>query len=104
MSSRKRNLVEILERRQLLSGGGGFTASGLLGEYFNNNSLTSPATFSRQDVRVDFNWGAAKPGGSKAAPYTNVAADNFSVRWTGQFIPEFNEAYTFYSTADDGVR
>jgi hypothetical protein len=29
---------------------------------------------------------------------------NYSLRWTGQIIPEFSEPYTFYTLADDGVR
>ena len=31
-------------------------------------------------------------------------ATNFSVRWTGSVIPTTTEAYTFYPSADDGVR
>ena len=27
----------------------------------------------------------------------------FAVRWTGCVQPQFNETYTFYATADDGV-
>jgi hypothetical protein len=33
-----------------------------------------------------------------------VAADTFSVRWTGQIQPRFSEEYTFYASTDDGVR
>jgi len=33
-----------------------------------------------------------------------MGVDNFSVRWSGQIQPRFSENYTFYATADDGVR
>jgi hypothetical protein len=93
-----------MESRTMLAAGGGLTASGLTGEYFANNSLSGSPTFTRQDVRVDFDWAARAPGGSVAAPYKDVPADNFSARWTGQFVPAFSEAYTFQTTADDGIR
>src|SRR5688572_16507346 len=100
--------VEAMEARTMFAGGGGgggLTASGLAGEYFPNDALSGAApAFTRQDVRVDFEWGTRAPGGSSAVPYRNVPADNFSVRWKGQVIPEFSEPYTFHATADDGVR
>src|SRR5262245_22816295 len=70
--------------------------TGLLGDYFNDRFLTSPV-LSREDPAIDFDWG----GGS---PDPLVAPDNFSVRWSGKIKPEFSETYTFYVTADDGVR
>jgi hypothetical protein len=33
-----------------------------------------------------------------------MGADTFSVRWTGQVMPQFSETYTFYTTSNDGVR
>lgn len=73
--------------------GGG---TGLRGEYYagrNFNTLKQ----SRTDASVNFNWGAG-------APTSAIAADNFSVRWTGQIQPKFSETYTFYTNSDDGVR
>src|SRR5687768_10096411 len=96
--------VEPLEGRTMLNVGGGLTNAGLKGEYFDNATLSGSPAFTRIDVRVDFNWGNASPGGSPAAPYDRVGADRFSVRWTGQVIPRFSEAYTFIASADDGVR
>lgn len=94
--------IEPLEPRCLLSGGGGWTSAGLVGEYFNNNSLSGSPTFTRRDVRIDFDWGASmKPGGSIAAPYSTIGTDNYSIRWTGQLMAAYTETYTFKALADD---
>ena len=53
------------------------TGSGLHADYFSNQSLTGPATLSRTDATVNFNWGTGSPGSS-------LPIDHFSVRWTGQ--------------------
>jgi hypothetical protein len=98
--------MEQLEPRRLLSTvGGGFTDSGLTGQYFSNANLTGSPTFTRRDVRVDFNWGTTgKPGGSISPGFRDVTADNYSVRWTGKVLPKFTETYTFRVIADDGAR
>jgi hypothetical protein len=97
--------VEKLEDRTVLTVGGGFTAAGILGEYFANTTLAGAPSFTRRDVRVDFDWGAgARPGGSTDPRYAQVGPDNFSVRWTGQFIPAFSETYTFTATTATGAR
>jgi hypothetical protein len=33
-----------------------------------------------------------------------ISADNFTVRWQGQILPQYDEAYTIYAKADDNVR
>ncbi len=70
--------------------------SGLRGEYFNGTNFDTKV-LERFDPGINFNWGAN-------APATGVAADLFSVRWTGQIQPRYSEGYTFYLTADDGCR
>jgi glucose/arabinose dehydrogenase len=70
--------------------------NGLLGVYYNNADLTAPV-LSRTDATVNFNWGTG-------APSTSLAADTFSVRWTGKVEPRFSETFTFQTTTDDGVR
>src|SRR5512138_156963 len=97
-------VVEPLECRTLLSDGGGFSNAGLRGDYFPNATLSGTPAFTRNDVRVDFDWGLAAPGGSPDAPYNRVGADRFSVRWTGQVIPRYSQAYIFVVKADDGAR
>src|SRR5581483_11388614 len=81
------------------------SGTGLSGQYwaqtssqaFINPNFTNAPTLTRTDSVVDFNWGAAGPGG-------NVGATNYVVRWTGCVQPQFSEPYTFYTTPDDGVR
>lgn len=70
--------------------------TGLTGEYFDNMDLTNLRT-TRLDPIVDFDWGTG-------APASNVGAETFSVRWTGQVVPQFTQTYTFYTVSDDGVR
>ncbi|HEY0109723.1 MAG TPA: PA14 domain-containing protein, partial [Fibrella sp.] len=73
------------------------TGTGLLGEYFNNKTLTAPSLLSRIDAVVDFDWGNNSP-----APGMNV--DNFSVRWSGFVEAPVSGNYVFTTIADDGVR
>ena len=102
---RKRRLALMqMEGRDMPSVGGGITAGGLLGEYYDNPGLSGSPAFTRRDVRVDFDWGYGSPGGSNSPGFERVGADNFSARWTGQVIPRFSENYTFKAGSDDGVR
>jgi uncharacterized repeat protein (TIGR03806 family) len=77
------------------------TGSGLTGSYYANHTSSSPftgsPTLTRIDPTVNFNWGSGSPDPS-------IGVDTFTVRWTGSVQPQFNETYTFYATADDGVR
>lgn len=66
------------------------------GEYFNNATLTAPATFGRSDSAIDFNWGQGSPG-------NGINNDNFSVRWT-RTIQFPQGRFRFRATVDDGVR
>jgi len=68
------------------------------GEFFDNMTLTGVAKRFQTTNAVNFDWGSAAPmtGGS-------FPTDNFSARWTGDFIFE-NGNYTFTSTTDDGVK
>jgi predicted esterase len=70
--------------------------SSFTGAYYNNADLSSPV-LSRADAAINFDWG-------KSAPAAGVDPSTFSVRWTGYVKPAFGETYTFYTTADDGVR
>ncbi len=74
--------------------------TGLLGAYYANHTSANPYTGSptmvETDAVINFNW-TSGPGG-------DIGQDDFTVRWTGSVQPQFNETYTFYATADDGVR
>ncbi len=70
--------------------------NGLRGEYYTGVNFDSLISV-RTDEFVDFNWGTGQP-------LSSIPADYFSVRWEGEFLPRFNEIYTFETTTDDGVR
>ncbi|HKB04486.1 MAG TPA: PA14 domain-containing protein [Gemmataceae bacterium] len=103
-AKRPRLALESLEGRETPAVGGGFTAGGIVGEYYDNPNLNGSPAFTRRDVRIDFDWQTAPPGGSSSPAYRRVGADHFSVRWTGQVVPRFSETYTFRTATDDGVR
>ncbi|MGB5285110.1 MAG: PA14 domain-containing protein, partial [Polyangiales bacterium] len=85
--------------------GGGFADSGLDASYYANPDLEGAPSFTRRDLRIDFDWDELRPvGGSTAEPYRWFPRDGFSIRWSGRIIPRFSEAYTFHGEADDGIR
>lgn len=79
----------------VFSSGSG-AGTGLTGNYYDNRDFTN-LKLTRTDPTVNFNWGSGSPA-------SGIAADTFSVRWTGQIMPQFSQTYTFYTTSDDGVR
>jgi hypothetical protein len=66
-------------------------------EYYNNPYLMGTPVLVRDESDVNYDWGSA-------APAPGVAADNFSVRWTGSIAFGQAGTYTFNATADDGIR
>jgi hypothetical protein len=66
------------------------------GEYFANPDLGGVPAMTRLDAAVAFDW-------QEEAPAPELAADNFSVRWTRRAWFE-SATYTFYATMDDGMR
>jgi len=70
---------------------------GLLGEYFNNELLKGNPALTRIDRGLNFDWGDKSP--DKA-----VNPDHFSVRWTGQLVPEKTGFYFLGVGSDDGSR
>ncbi|HXU75817.1 MAG TPA: PA14 domain-containing protein, partial [Methylomirabilota bacterium] len=81
------------------------SGTGLLGKYWPNTSsaafisplFTNLPTLVRTDATVNFNWAGVGPDPS-------IGNTNYAVRWSGTVQPQFSEPYTFYTTADDGVR
>jgi len=70
--------------------------TGLSATYYDNLDFTG-ATITRLEKKVFADYGVASPAPS-------IAPTTYSVRWTGKVKPSFSEAYTFHTTADDGVR
>ena len=69
---------------------------GLEGSYFDNQWLLDSPVIERIDDVLDFNWGQG--------PITNYGRDYVSIRWWGKIKPKSTDLYTFYVTADEGVR
>lgn len=75
---------------------------GLLGTYYNDSGshLSGTPGLVRVDPIINFSYnpGPVGPGvgGSNGT--------NFSARWTGSVVAQYNETYTFYTESDDGVR
>ena len=66
------------------------------GSYYANRTLSGQPALVRNDVQIQFDWGAG-------APAAGLPADNFSVRWTRTIdFPSAN--YRFRALADDGIR
>ena len=72
------------------------TTGGLTGEYYDNKDFTA-LKLTRTDLTVNFSWGSGSPDPS-------IAAESFSVRWTGSVKADHSQTYTFYTTSNDGVR
>jgi PA14 domain-containing protein/Big-like domain-containing protein/malectin (di-glucose binding ER protein)/ASPM-SPD-2-Hydin domain-containing protein len=72
------------------------SAGGLTGSYYDTRTFTN-LKLTRLDPTVNFSWGSGSPS-------PQIGADTFSVRWTGFVRADFGETYTFFTTADDGVR
>lgn len=66
------------------------------GEYFNNTTLTGTPAFTRNDSTLNFNFGAAGPGGG-------ISADKFSARWTRALAFRAGR-YRFAARTHDGAR
>ncbi|MCX5671736.1 MAG: PA14 domain-containing protein, partial [Planctomycetota bacterium] len=75
--------------------------SGLVGKYYQytagNVNNWANLVLTRVDPTIDFNWG-------NGSPDPLLAADLFSVRWTGLVKAVYTETYTFQTNSDDGVR
>ncbi len=94
--------MEPLEPRLLLAVGGGLLDAGITGEYFDNPDLAGEPVFTRNDIRLDFDWGEhLQPGGGlDGSLLESVPADDYSIRWEGRLSPRFTETYTFSAYAD----
>ncbi len=66
------------------------------GEYYNNSSLAGTAHTTRDDARLNFDWGYE-------SPLSGINQDEFSVRWSRSLQLPAGD-YRFTVTVDDGVR
>ncbi|MDZ7261748.1 MAG: PA14 domain-containing protein, partial [candidate division KSB1 bacterium] len=75
----------------------GKKGKGLYGEYFTNPDFKGKPQHLRVDEEINFNYG-------RGSAFSDMPSDNFSVRWTGRFVPEKSGVYRFILTSDDGSR
>ena len=73
------------------------TRNGLLAEYFNNRELDGEPVFTRIEPNVDANWW-------DQAPSPDLPDDDFSVRWTGFFVPPVTGTYALGGNGFNGFR
>ena len=76
------------------------TQLGLLATYYSNTTLTAPYAYQvaeNNSTAITYDFGAGRPDPS--LPY-----DAFTVRWTGQVMPQYSEPYYFTVRSDDGAR
>src|SRR5688572_26128629 len=71
------------------------TNPGLKAEYFNNTDFSGSPLFGLTDSEIDKNW-------SDKAPRNDMNDDNFSVRWSGELVPDKTASYQlgFVSTCN----
>ena len=72
------------------------TLNGLLGEYFADANFEK-LSFTRLDPQVRFDWRMGAPNGIGEGR-------DFSVRWTGQLVPNKTGMVRFYFEGDDRAR
>lgn len=69
---------------------------GLSGFYFQETDFSNLRVI-RRDGAINFDW-------EGLMPESTIEPGDYSVRWKGDILPAFSEAYTFYMLADDRVR
>jgi PA14 domain/Secretion system C-terminal sorting domain len=76
------------------------SGTGLKAEYFSNtavaNNFPDAATTTKTEPEINFNWAGDAPAG--------ISNDLFKARFTGNIQTTDEGTYTFYVTADDGVK
>ncbi|GGG03841.1 hypothetical protein GCM10010912_55770 [Paenibacillus albidus] len=82
---------------KIISDGNSPVQRGLLGQYFNNVTLSGSPALIRTDPNINFAW-------RQGSPDRAIQADLFSVRWSGKLSAAYSERYTLYSSSDDGIR
>ncbi len=75
---------------------GATTVPGLKAEYFQNQTWYGTPVLTRVEETVDLQWGTGTPAQA-------LAADNFSVRWSGRIHVPTTGDWTFSTVTDDGM-
>lgn len=75
----------------------GKVEKGLLGEYFNNVTLSGKPTITRTDASLNFHW-------TLFSPDEAINLDFYSARWTGNFTAPASGKYKIGLNGNDGYR
>lgn len=75
----------------------GHTVQGLQGNYFTSLEPAGKPAFTRTDPSLDFNW-------TLFSPAPALAADHYSVEWTGTLTPNQSGSFTIGLDGNDGYR
>lgn len=71
------------------------SSPGLVGQYWNNSTLSGAPLVNRVDPNIDFLWANGSPSSGV------IPDDNFSARWTGYITAPQTGDYTFGCAVDD---
>lgn len=75
--------------------------TGWIADYYDNPTFTPPAVRTQIDSAItNGNSGDWRTG----VPDPSMFHNNFSVRWTGQILPQYSQTYHFVARVDDGVK
>lgn len=66
------------------------------GEYWTNRQMSGAPALTRNDGKIDFNWGQGAPAGG-------LPTDDFAVRWSRQVELQAG-VHRFNAQSDDGIR
>lgn len=69
---------------------------GLVGTYYDGHNFEREV-LTRRDAAINFDW-------HQQSPASGLAAEDFSVRWTGWLMPPTTGHYVLHLSVDDGIR
>ncbi len=69
----------------------------LKSEFYNGRNLDGPSVLTRDEKEINFEWG-------DQIPAAGLPADNYSMRLTGELIPDQTGTYRIDGLSDDGIR
>ena len=74
-----------------------FTHQGFKSEYYTTRNLSGALFLSAVEPQINYSW-------KYDAPFADMPADQFSVRWTGAYRADKNGTIQFQLAGDDGYR
>ncbi|HSX00546.1 MAG TPA: PA14 domain-containing protein, partial [Patescibacteria group bacterium] len=71
--------------------------AGLVGQYWNNMTMTGTPLVTRIDQAIDFDWGIGSPSSGI------IPNDSYSASWAGYFVAPAADTYYFGGSNDDNM-